>query len=113
MTIPTHRYEYLCEIEKKYFEVQQLVGVEEGEGVQAHEKKKATLVGLKVGKKKVTLCNKCNVDYLSTHGLKRHINAFHLGQLNYICQLCNKELLTKEGIRMHMATHGNKDFICT
>ena len=60
-----------------------------------------------------TVCNKCNVDYLSTHGLKRHINAFHLGQLNYICQLCDKEFLTKEGIRMYMVTHGNKDFICT
>ena len=52
VTIPTHRYEYLCEIEKKYFEVQKVVGVEEGQGIQVHRKRKATLVGLKEGKKK-------------------------------------------------------------
>ena len=34
VTIPKHRYDYLCEIEKKYFEVQKLVGVSEGEGIQ-------------------------------------------------------------------------------
>ena len=26
VTIPTNRYEYLCDIEKKYFEVQKVVG---------------------------------------------------------------------------------------
>ena len=40
VTIPTHRYEYLCKIEKKYFEVQNVVGVGEGQGIQAHEKKR-------------------------------------------------------------------------
>ena len=50
VAIPAHGYEYLCEIEKKYFEVQKLVGVEEGE--KSMRKRKATLVGLKVDKKK-------------------------------------------------------------
>ena len=98
--------------------------MEEGQGIQVHEKKKN--IGrpkgrqekelpkeVQQGEKGDTVCNKCNVDYLSTHGLKRHVNAFHLEQLNCICQLCDKEFLTKEGIRMHMAPHGNKDFICT
>ena len=126
VTIPTHRYEYLCEIEKKYFEVQKLVGVEEGEGIKVHEKKKSNIGRPKGRKEKElpkdvqevqkgdTVCNKCNMDYLSTHGLKRHINAFHLGQLNYVCNICDKEFLTKEGIKMHMVTHGTKkEFTCT
>ena len=118
VTIPTHRYECLCEIEKKCLEVQKVVGVEDGQGIQVHEKKKNN-IGRPKGRqvkelptevqeveKGDTVCNKC------THGLK-DINAFHLGQLNYISQLCDMEFLTKEGIRMHVATHGNKDFICT
>ena len=106
VTIPKHRYDYLCEIKKKYFEVQKLVS--EGEGIQVPEKSNK-----KIGRPKGTICNTCNVDYLSTHGLKRHINAFHFGQLNYMCKIRDKEFLTKEGIKMQMATHGKKDFKCS
>ena len=79
VTIPIHRYEYLCKIEKKYFEVQKVVGVEEGQRIQVHEKKK-TNIGRPKGRQEEelptevqevekgdTVCNKCNVDYLSTH----------------------------------------------
>ena len=76
--------------------------MEEGQGIQVHEKKKSNIGRPKGRQEKElptevqevqkgdTVHNKCNVDYLSTYGFKRHINAFHLGQLNYICNFCDK-----------------------
>ena len=103
VTIHKNRYEYLCEIEKKYFEVQKLVGVSEGEGIQIPEGKSKSQIGRPKGRgqkelpkevqaveKGDTICKPCNRDYSSTHALQRHINAFHLEQLNYTCKICDK-----------------------
>ena len=52
-----------------------------------------------------SICKKCEVDFDDTKSLKRHINSYHLGQDNYVCNICGRGLLTKVGMKIHALSH--------
>ena len=121
VTISEERFDYLCEIERKYYKVQKTVGVDPGVGLedstaqggsakQGFERpsgrdKKEVPTDLQEISKGNSICKNCDVDFDDTKSPKRSMNSYHLGQDNYVCKICGRGLLTKVGMKMHALSH--------
>lgn len=58
-------------------------------------------------------CKLCPQVMYSTVMFNRHIASFHPHLLPFKCKICGKGLQTRSGLHLHMATHGERKFLCT
>ena len=63
--------------------------------------------------KKEILCDKCNSDFTTNQGLKRHIKSVH-ENIRYPCNQCDKTYSNEKLLRSHnQSVHENcQDFVC-
>lgn len=58
-------------------------------------------------------CQYCPEILFSPTIYQRHLSICHPSVMPFCCKVCGKGMQTKGGLHLHMATHGERKFVCS
>jgi len=74
----------------------------------------SVIIGMKEGNVscKKRRCEKCNKDFATNFGLKKHTRLVHMEINDFICEYCNKSFSCNESLKNHTRVHTGEVLSC-